>query len=657
MKQIVLERLTLRNFKGFRELVVTTGASDLDVYGDNATGKTTIFDAFTWSLFGKDSLNRADFEIQELDEIGRIRQRKLEHEVECVLTVDGRPKTFRRVFKEKWVKKRGSIKATYSGHETIYHLDGVPVNKSEYEAEVTSIIPEELFKLITNPSYFNEVLRKDDRRRILMEICGEIPDVEILHSKKELQPLEKILQERSVEDHKKIVAAALKRINGEIEQIPIRISEAQRSVPNVSELSEELLQEDIASLRGQVTERQLELMAVQSGGRVQELKHQWTQLDGQMVDIKRRLQSDVLDEIAKQRDHVAVLHRQLDELRRSADDRQYKIRTNEQRITALDAERKQLADQFAAVKAEPFEHTESDSCAACGQLLPEDLRQEAHAKALAEANRRKAERLTSIQSRGRAVKTEADRLSEEVIQHREELQANTAKVQPLQEQAKAAEVELERLRGGVQDPNKDPEYRRLSAEADGIAAQIKGLRESTRQEQERLQGVIDNLQAEIQTYEADLAKFEQAAKQLERIAELEEQETKLAAEYERQQHELFLAEEFIRTKVSLLQSRIDSKFRLARFRLFEEQINGGIKEVCDTLYKGVPYDGGLNKAAQNNVGIDIINTLCEHYGVTAPIFVDNAESVTKLQPTDSQVVRLIVSEDDKRLRFISREAI
>ncbi|WP_026297620.1 AAA family ATPase [Paenibacillus daejeonensis] len=654
MRKIILERLTLRNFKGFRELVITTGASDLDVYGDNATGKTTIFDAFTWLLFGKDSANRTEqsFEIKELDESGNVRQHKLEHEVEGLLSIDGRQKTFRRVYAEKWVKKRGSIKATYDGHETTYHLDGVPVKKGEYEAQVTAIIPEERFKLITSPTYFNEALKKDDRRRILMEICGEIPDAEILHSKKELRPLEKILQERSVEDHKKIVTAALKRINGEIGDIPIRISEVQRSMPDVSELSEELLQEDIASLRGQVTERQLELMAVQSGGRVMELKNQWQHIDGQMIDIKRRLQSDVLEEIAKQRDHVASMHRRVDELRRSIDDREYKIKTGEQRIAALDAERSQMAEQFAAAKAEPFEHTNDDNCSACGQLLPEADRDKAHAAALAEFNRRKSEKLTGIKSRGHAVKEEAERLRADVTRYRSELQAFRDQLQ-LQEQAKAADAELERLRGGVQDPSKDPEYRKLSTEADRIAAQIKELRESTQQEQHRIQGVIDNLQVEIRTYEADLAKFEQANRQQNRIDELEVQEGNLAAEYERQQHELFLTEEFIRTKVSLLQSRIDSKFRLARFRLFEEQINGGIKEVCDTLYKGVPYDGGLNKAAQNNVGIDIINTLCEHYGVTAPIFVDNAESVTKLQPTDSQVVRLIVSEDDKKLRFKS----
>ncbi|MNC37535.1 hypothetical protein D3C75_861030 [compost metagenome] len=162
---------------------------------------------------------------------------------------------------------------------------------------------------------------------------------------------------------------------------------------------------------------------------------------------------------------------------------------------------------------------------------------------------------------------------------------------------------------------------------------------------------IRQQRAEIEEMERDLAKFDGVRRSQLRVTELENQERELAAEYERLQHELFLCEEFTKTKVSMLDAKINSKFKLARFRLFEDQINGGIKEVCDTLYKGVPYDGGLNNAARINVGLDIINTLGEHYGFSAPIFVDNAEAVTKLISTDAQVIRLVVSEADKKLRI------
>ena len=104
------------------------------------------------------------------------------------------------------------------------------------------------------------------------------------------------------------------------------------------------------------------------------------------------------------------------------------------------------------------------------------------------------------------------------------------------------------------------------------------------------------------------------------------------------------------TKVDMLTDRINSKFKYARFKLFEPQINGGLQECCETTFEGVPYSTGLNNAARINVGLDIINTLSKHYGLHAPIFIDNAESVTKFIDTDSQIVSLIVSEQDKKLR-------
>jgi vacuolar-type H+-ATPase subunit I/STV1 len=161
---------------------------------------------------------------------------------------------------------------------------------------------------------------------------------------------------------------------------------------------------------------------------------------------------------------------------------------------------------------------------------------------------------------------------------------------------------------------------------------------------------IQSLQSELDDIEKAKARVEQYNAGMERIQELKEQEKELAREYEKLESELYLTEQFIRTKVNLLEEKINSRFKLARFKLFDQQINGGVVECCETLYQGVPYSGGLNNAARINVGLDIINTLSEHYGFTAPIFIDNREAVTKLIETKSQVISLVVSEPDKKLR-------
>jgi DNA repair exonuclease SbcCD ATPase subunit len=657
MKRITLERLALRNFKGFREFTLSANGGNVDAFGDNGTGKTTLFDAFTWKLFGKDSANRADFEIKELDSFGKVRQHKLDHEVEGVLIVNGRRKSFRRVYAEKWTKKRGALTDSFEGHETAYYVDGVPVAKKDYDSEVGDLIQEELFKLLTSPTYFNEQLRWQDRRKLLIEVCGNVTDAEVIHSNKQLDPLEAILRERDIDKHKAIVAERMKRINTEIKDIPTRISEAQRGMPDVSELSEELLLEDIETLRRRAMDKEQELMRVQSGGQVSELERRLREIDSEQLGIKTRLQSSVLDQIAYQRDKVATLQRELDRLRRMIDDQQYKIRTNEQHIASLEQQRAVLRTDFTTKNADEFVHHHDETCEACGQLMPEHKRHEAHEKAQSAFNRRKADHLADIQKRGHAAREESERLDSEIKRYQIEIEAFLQQRESVEGQLQPAEAELDRLRKGIQDPSSDPGYQALASEADGVHGQIAALRADSEQAQSELRQIIKGVRSEIASYEAERAKFDQVRKQEERIAELEQQEKALAAEYERLQHEQFLMEEFTRAKVNMLQTRIDSKFKYARFRLFEEQVNGGLKEVCETLFNGVPYTGGLNNAARINVGLDIINTLSQHFGVTAPIFIDNAEAVTSLIDTDAQVIRLVVSEQDKQLRVVTTNSM
>ncbi len=661
MKRLLLERLTLRNFKGFRDFTLQANGGAVDVYGDNATGKTTIFDAFSWLLFGKDSANRADFEIKELDSAGKVRQHKLEHEVEGVLVVDGRRKSFRRVFSEKWTKKRGSLNDSWEGHETAYYVDGVPTTKRDYDAEVANLMPEELFKLLTNPAYFNEQMKWQERRKLLLDVCGDVTDAEVIHDNKDLSPLAAILAERDIDKHKAVLSERMKRINKDIADIPVRISEAQRSMPDVSDLSENMLREDAETLRARAADKEQELMRIRAGGQVADLQRRIAEIDSEQLRIKSDLQTAALDKVAQQRNLVVGLRQQDDTLRREIEDKQYTIKTNERRIEGFEQERSVLRTEFMATQDSVFVHAADDNCPACGQLLPEMRRKEAHEKALADHNRRRAERLESIQKRGHAAKAESERLAAENERLAEEVKSPEADRAALAERITEAESELERLRGGIQDPAHDDRWIKLQQERTALAQEIDDLHAETAAAERAVCDAIAGLRAEIAQIETELAKFDQARRQQGRIAELEADEKRLAAEYEQAQHELFMVEEFTRTKVNMLQSRIDSKFKLARFRLFDEQINGGLREVCDTLYNGVPYDGGLNNAARINVGLDVINTLSKHYGVLALIFVDNAEAVTRLIDTDSQVIRLIVSAADKKLRIEThndmREAI
>ncbi|MEC0169869.1 AAA family ATPase [Paenibacillus graminis] len=653
MKRIVLERLTLRNFKGIKEFDVPANGRDVDIFGDNATGKTTIFDGFLWLLFGKDSENRTEqkFEIKELNSTGKVLQHKLEHEIEGSLLVDGRRRTFRRVYAEKWTKKRGAPVESFEGHTTTYYVDGVPLSMREFQSEVDSIIKEELFRLLTSPSYFNEVLKKEDRRKVLLEVSGDLTDAEVIHSNKELADLPAILAGREMEAHKKVVAARSASINKEIKELPVRISEVQRQMPDTAELDEESLREDINTLRLRIEAREGEVSRILAGGEVAVKEKRLREIDAELLDIKTRMQSAVLDQVAIKRDAVNRQHIELDKYRRTVEDKQQRIKQNERMAAGRRQESERLRDEFAALKSEVFEHHHDDNCPTCGQALPAEQIQVAHDKALADHNRRLSDRKARINADGKAAVADAEKFEQEVKRLQLDIDELNNTLATLQAEISGAEAELAELRAGVKDPAANPEYAGKQAEATRLQQEIAELRQSSQAAAAGVREEIGRLRHEVADLECDLAKFDSIWRAQQRIAELERQEHDLSAEFERLQHELFLCEEFTRTKVNLLDAKINSKFKLARFRLFEEQVNGGLKEVCDTLYKGVPYEGGLNNAARINVGLDIINTLSAHYGFSAPIFVDNAEAVTKLIGTDAQVIRLVVCEADKKLRI------
>ena len=132
MKEIRLMQLKLKNFKGIKDLTIDFNGKSTNIFGANATGKTTVFDAFKWVLFDKDSTDRKNFSIKTLDS-NNNQLHFLEHEVEITLKINGTNIIFRKMLKEKWVKKRGQADQEYSGNETSYWIDDVPTAKKDYE--------------------------------------------------------------------------------------------------------------------------------------------------------------------------------------------------------------------------------------------------------------------------------------------------------------------------------------------------------------------------------------------------------------------------------------------------------------------------------------------------------------------------------------------
>jgi DNA repair exonuclease SbcCD ATPase subunit len=649
MNKLTLTRLSLKNFKGIRSFVIEMDGQNVKVFGDNATGKTTLFDSFVWLLFDKDSNNKKDFALKTLSADGK-ELHGLEHEVEASFDFNGQSLTLRKVFTEKWTKKRGSATSEFTGHTTDYYVDSVPVKKGEYAKQIESIVNEDIFKLLTSPSYFNEQVKWQDRRKTLLEICGDIADEEVIASDGSLSALPAILQGRSIENHRKIIAARRAEINKELDKIPVRIDEIQRNLPSIDELNKKAIEGEINRLNSEIDEKQTLINNIRNGSAISAKQKDIQEIEIAMLQLKQEHQINSNEKVyslktrlQEEKSNGGILLSKIDSLKHSKQMNAYTIKE-------LSETTDRLRDEWQEVNKQVFLHETDCECPTCGQSLPEEQVQSAKDKALASFNKSKSDRLESIQKVGKRNKEKLDEVKKADVQIDNEVLKIESQLSEKKELVSKLQAQLATVEGTIVDILENPEYVAKLQAKNKIVEEIQELRNAADQSIQSIYGEVAELKAKRDSLQGDLGKFVLAVQSEKRIEELKNQERDLAAEFEKLEQELYLTEEFIRTKVNLLEEKINSKFKHARFKLFKQNINGGLEETCETLYQGIPYSSGLNNAARINVGLDIINTLSEHYEFSSTIFVDNAEAVTKLIDTKAQTVCLVVSEQDKQLR-------
>lgn len=628
-----LTKLELLNFKGLKSFAINING-DVVIRGDNATGKTTVFDSVCWLLFGKDSLDRADFEIKTLD--GGEPIHKVNHEVTGTFTLDeGGTVELKRVYREKYSSPRGG-EVTMTGHTTDYFVDGVPKKEKEYKEMVSSLVDESIFKLITNPLYFNETYSWQNRRKLLLEMCGDISDEDVIASHDELRRLAELLEGRTVDDHRKVVAAKKTAINKELDMIPVRIDEAMRNKPEITSDKAKLIR-DIETLSAGIDEVEKQKAIIQNG-------FSSTEKESKIRDINRQLEgqsSKVLSDYHKQKQRLRDEYEaSLTKLKMVEVDRDRCADRRDELNKEIERESKRIAtlqSEFDTFNAQQFN---KESCPTCGQALPADKQ----AVLETEFNTNKSKKLEEwkglIES---AVKLKAN--------YEEQQEIMVSKVDSLTTEASqyndAYNVKFKEYEA-YSEPNleDDPVYADLKAQL--FLLEIDDEPGTDTEELTKLDEELSFMKAKKAGLETELNKFKLIDDINHRIFELENQQQKLVAEKNALDEASFLMDEFIKAKVNMLEDVINSRFKLARFKMFNVMINGNIDECCETTYKGVPYRS-MNNAARINVGLDIINALTSYYKVNAPVFIDNAEAVTEFVPVNSQTIKLIVDESKPQL--------
>lgn len=642
MKKIRINRLTLENFKCHDHLNLVFHGESASIFGDNATGKTSIYDALTWLLFGKDSAGNGErnIDIKPLDPSGQVRDHQAITAVEAELDVDGEVITLRRTYREIWSTKRGSSEAVYDGNTSDYFVDGVPQKKNAFDAKIKELVPEDVFRLLTSVSYFSSDMKWQDRRATLFDIAGTLTDKEIMASNEQFQNLLDSMGKLSLPEYKAKLLSQRKGLTGIRDDTPTRISECQKTLEEIQGIDFVEAREQEQALSDQQTELSRKLIAWENSNVLSDLqlKLREAKLERDTLESQNRVhrqnQSAGMPDTQAMAKTIASERMRLETLKTLTDGVRKEIDSYQKDIAAG-------REEWIRVNGEAFT---GGICPTCGQALPfEQLQQ-----ATQSFDERKKQRLQGILEKGNQAKESCSTAQQRLEELETEIRDREGQIQALVEQ-------LEAVKSSTVVVTDLPEYaeqmQAIQEKCSSLQAEIQRVMQDNAKKQNAIRVQLTAVNDQLRLVRGVIAKESVKERTMDRIAQLKADAKNAAEALEAIEKMLYQMEEFTRFKARFVEDGINSLFCLATFRLFREQANGGLEERCDVVYKGVPYMG-LNNGAKINVGIDIINTLSRHYGVTVPLFVDNAEAVTRLLDCDAQVIRLVVSEEDKELRVV-----
>lgn len=625
MSAIVLRQLKLSNFKGVREFEIAVPDSGCSVIGENGTGKTTLADAWSWLLTGRDSRGSADFSVKTLDEKGNAVPH-LDHAVEATVEVDGRKRTLSRIYREKWVRKRGAASPDFSGHETSYSIDGVPKTKAEFEDFLSSLCPPDLMAVLIDPMHFADRMHWPDRRALLIEATGGVEDQDVIESTAELADLASRLGGETPDELKARAVAKRKAINSELATLPARIDELRRGQAEApippSDQARDAQAAEIASI-------ERDIAALKAGGESEALASKARGLRDRIHALRNDAAARLMRAEAERRENIRSIKDEQSRAISSARNARLDAQTAEEQAGLAAESLKEVEQQRADASAEP---EVQGACATCGQVLPADKVEEmlerarAAQAALLESLIEKSRRLEEMQ----ACASRASCLANVRLSEAEAAAAEAAKrlAEAESKPAQAAPPKTESLERELKEVEE-----RIAEAAKDSSGEVSVLEEKLSAARAEL-GEMDRLRAEA----AAAAKVEL------RIEDLAARQRGLAVRFEDLERVIWLVELFHRRRAEMIDERVNGLFEVARFRLFRRLVNGGIEECCDVAALSddgalVPWSD-LNHAARVRAALDATEGIGRALGVAMPVFVDHAESVTTMPRTDLQVVWL-----------------
>lgn len=670
---IQIRKLELTNFKCFRHKEVSFDSNITTIKGRNGAGKTTIADAILWCLFGKNSQGQSDFDLKTHDENGKPIP-NLDHSVEMELAVSegglAKQVTLKRTLKETWVKKRGSEEQVFKNNTTEYMVNGDVMTASDYKKYIANLINEDIFRAITNPTYFTS-LKWQDQREILTRMVGEITGDDIVKEYGDdnlSYALRKTIEAdgEDIVSYRKHLSYQIKKVKEQLEKIPVRLEEQNKALPDKLDWAN--IDTELRNKQTLIKGIEADILAIKQGNgsdvKRQELRNQISvttaALDKKVYDARSEESKAVNEKNRAVSDltikfNEALNNQKLMEQTIEADKRM--IARCEETVKDCEAELQHLRDIWPNRKFEV--DSNAAYCPTCGQLLPGDMVEEkieSMRKAFNEALEKEKQ---SLRDRAARVKNNKEGAENGRISSANKLDADNQALAQIKDEintifANKAKLEKEPVKTAGKILDEDSQYIELLSQLKQLRSDLDNLSDSddNREKLTGLEATKAQCEAEIAGLQQQLASKVQYEKILSLISGIEEEQKELVRQLSELERKEDVAARYQERCNKILEERINEHFSLVKWRLFRTVNNGGDpfdEPFCECYVDGVAYHDGLNQAARLNAGLDIINALCKHYNVSAPIVIDNSESNLNILSTTSQQIRLEVFDSELQI--------
>lgn len=664
MRQIIIDKICLRYFKGVGNKEISLGDHVSVIKGRNGIGKSTIADAISWVLFGTNQAGATKFGIKTKDKDGKEIE-DVAHSVEISLSVLDEEEglmcyVLTRTLTETR-KEDGSVTNSYS-----YKVDGEVETAGDFKKTVDAICPEEVFRLCSSPYSFTQMDWSEQRKR-LNEMFG-VPSVEdVTGGDKKYDVIKELLEKEDIDKVLKHLNYKRKEVQKSLDEVPVRLEALKNVLPKTEDWAD--IEKRIKEKGQEIAATRKSLNTIDNGGA--DLIRKQQNISTLNLDHKRKR---IMEESAQRRlgeiikvnaeaktackKAVAEAEQNIEDLKQKLKSFDRALEKCDARMNELDAENADGKEKWKLIKARTWEWNEDDAfCPTCKQALPENQVQ----KIMEES---KKAFLNSQAADLKKLGDDAARIKEEVKKCEENTEYFKTQQKATQTQLDKAEAELIEARKALEEQTKKeeekvsvetllaekPEYKQVCDRIKKIEAEQEnpadeGMSEEDKKLKADLEKKLKDLESEREVLASRLAVKAQWEKVNAQIVGLQEDRAQWKEQIDGLDEKIKAASDFQKRSCEVLEENVNRRFKLVKWKMFRRQLDGTEKPWCECSVDGVPYSD-LNTAAKINAGLDITNTLKRHYGVDVPCVIDNAETVLEPLYDGGQQIRLTVTDDE-----------